>query len=334
MGKLTTWAGIVFATAMLLVFALLMMLAGSSGATAVSGTGPGGDLTADSPVPEKYRKLIVEAASACPEVTASLLAAQLHTESGFNPRAQSKDAAGRPIAQGIAQFTPGTWAAHGVDGNGDGKRDVWDPADAIPAAAKYDCTLAAEVKNVPGNSTDTMLAAYNAGSGAVMRYRGIPPYKETRDYIRKIRALAKQWGASDGGLPQLPAGSGGAAQAIAAAKTALGTWYQWGGTCQPPYEGGTGCDCSSLVQMAWGAAGVNLPRTTYDQVHEGKPVARLSQLRPGDLLFSVGSAERPEHVGMYIGSNRVIDAPYTGERVRIKPLSHWTNQIVAMRHIG
>ncbi|NEE51661.1 lytic transglycosylase domain-containing protein, partial [Streptomyces sp. SID8455] len=79
--------------------------------------------------------------------------------------------------QGIAQFIPGTWATHGIDGNGDGKRDVWDPADAIPSAASYDCEIAGYVKKVPGDPTSNMLAAYNAGAYAVIKYGGVPPYK-------------------------------------------------------------------------------------------------------------------------------------------------------------
>lgn len=101
-----------------------------------------------------------------------------------------------------------------------------------------------------------------------------------------------------------------------------------------PYEGLGGCDCSSLVRMAWASAGVNLPRVTYDQVHVGKAVKSISQLAPGDLLFSVPGSAGPEHVAMYIGDGQVIDAPHTGAQVRIKPLSYWKPQIIAMRHVG
>ena len=86
-------------------------------------------------------------------------------------------------AQGIAQFIPGTWATHGIDGDGDGDRDVWDPDDAIPSARRYDCKLAKYVKDVPGDPTDNMLAAYNAGAYAVIKYGGVPPYRETQNYV-------------------------------------------------------------------------------------------------------------------------------------------------------
>lgn len=304
--------------------ALLTTFGGADSASAQE-TGPGGGITTDAPVPGWVRELINKHAGECPQVTASLLAAQLYTESNFNSGAKS------PVgAVGIAQFMPATWAQHGVDGDGDGVKDILNPADAIAAQAKYDCTLAEEVKSVPGDSTDNMLAAYNAGGGPVIKYGGIPPYPETRDYVRNIRQLASKW--ADAVKPDAPAGKG-VARVVSAAKTALGTWYQWGGDCASPYKGQSGCDCSSLTKMAWASAGVNLPRTTYDQVHSGTAVKSASQLKPGDLLFSEPGSSGPEHVGMYIGNSQVIDAPHTGAQVRIQSLRVWKPQIIAMRHV-
>ncbi|MEN8656134.1 bifunctional lytic transglycosylase/C40 family peptidase [Streptomyces sp. 21So2-11] len=312
-------AGVISGIALLTTF-------GGSGSASAQETGPGGSITTDAPVPGWVRVLIGKYAGKCPQVTASLLAAQLYTESKFNPKAKS------PVdALGIAQFMPATWAQYGMDGDGDGLKDIWNPADAIAAQANYDCVLAKEVKAVPGDSTDNMLAAYNAGGGAVTKYGGVPPYPETRNYVRDIRDLAAKWAAAVN--PDLPAGKG-SARAISAAKTALGTWYQWGGECVAPYKGQGGCDCSSLTKMAWASAGVNLPRVTYDQVRSGTAVKSVSQLRPGDLLFSVPGSAGPEHVGMYIGDGQVIDAPHTGAQVRIRPLSYWKPQITAMRHVG
>ncbi|MGW4883474.1 bifunctional lytic transglycosylase/C40 family peptidase [Streptomyces murinus] len=314
-----------FAAATVSGVTLLSTFGGADSASAQE-TGPGGGIATNAPVPGWVRELINKHAGECPQVTASLLAAQLYIESNFDPNAES------PVgALGIAQFMPATWAQHGVDGNGDGVKNIRDPADAIAAQARYDCTLADEVKNASGDSTDNMLAAYNAGGGAVIKFDGIPPYPETRDYVRNIRQLASKW--ADAVQPNAPAGKG-AARAISAAKGALGTWYRWGGSCTSPYKGAGGCDCSSLTKMAWSAAGVNLPRTTYDQVHAGTAVRSGAQLRPGDLLFSIPGRAGPEHVGMYIGNNQVIEAPHTGAQVRIKPLDYWTPQIIAMRHIG
>ncbi|GAA3162264.1 MULTISPECIES: bifunctional lytic transglycosylase/C40 family peptidase [Streptomyces] len=319
--------GLGLVAAVLGLGAAVLMLLGGGGRASAEEAGPGGGLTSDAPVPGWARALIEKNAGKCPQVTASLLAAQLHAESNFNAKAKS------PVgALGIAQFMPGTWSVYGQDGDGDGKKDIFNPADAIAAQAHYDCVLADEVKRVPGDSTENMLAAYNAGGGAVIRYGGVPPYPETRAYVKKIRDLASKW-AEAAVTPAVPTGKG-AARAIAAAKTALNTWYRWGGECTPPFTGQGGCDCSSLTRMAWSAAGVNLPRVTYDQVRSGTAVKSVAQLRAGDLVFSVPGASGPEHVGMYIGGGQVIDAPHTRALVRIKPLSYWTPQIIAMRHVG
>ncbi|MGP3690769.1 bifunctional lytic transglycosylase/C40 family peptidase [Streptomyces sp. IBSNAI002] len=335
------------------VIAVAMAMGNDNTSGGLGNVGFGGGIADNAPVPAEVRTLILNSIGkyGCAEVTPSLIAAQIYSESSFDPNAQSfewvtdpetKERYKKPIADGIAQFIPDTWAEHGVDGNGDGVKDVWNPQDAIPAAIAYDCYLAGEVKDVGGDKTNNMLAAYNAGPYAVQKAGGIPPITQTRDYVKAIRDLAAKWAAIDkGGNVPLPSGSGGAAQAIATAKTALGTMYQWGGDCKPPFDHGrsNGCDCSSLMQLAWGNAGVNLPRVTYDQVRAGTAVASVSELRPGDLLFTRPGPSGPEHVGMYIGPNaqgepEVIDAPRTGRAVQIKPLSYWTPQIIAMRHIG
>ncbi|WP_299532982.1 C40 family peptidase [uncultured Streptomyces sp.] len=112
----------------------------------------------------------------------------------------------------------------------------------------------------------------------------------------------------------------------------LGTLYQWGGSCtnaHGPDPMGR-CDCSSLMQQAYAQVGVTLTRTTYTQVNEGKAVSP-AQLKPGDLIFSRGSAARPEHVGMYMGEGLVIEAPRTTKPVRITPVKDWT--ILAARRV-
>ncbi len=153
-------------------------------------------------VPAALVPLIDAAARTCPALTPSLIAGQLYAESHF--RASAVSAAG---ARGIAQFTPETWAEWGVDANGDhsgsGTKDVFDPADAIPAQAKYDCWLARQVANVPGDPTDNMLAAYNAGPGKVTQYQGLPPYPETRAYVSKVDKYARQFQHLDHPTPSI-----------------------------------------------------------------------------------------------------------------------------------
>lgn len=130
----------------------------------------------------------------------------------------------------------------------------------------------------------------------------------------------------------LPAGTPAyAAGAVAYAAAQLGKPYVWGGT------GPDGYDCSGLVMMAYRSVGIDLPRTTYAQVYSGQPVYGADQLVAGDLLFIEGSdpgpGGAPGHVGLYIGSGLVIDAPYTGHPIEVTQLSSWLSQLVAIRHI-
>lgn len=114
----------------------------------------------------------------------------------------------------------------------------------------------------------------------------------------------------------------------------LGTPYQWGGTCSAPHgQDPMGrCDCSSLMQASYKAGGISLSRTTYTQVKEGKAVS-VDALKPGDLLFTRGTAKAPEHVGMFIGQGLVLQAPKTGDVVKISTLADWRADIVAARRV-
>nr|WSX74092.1 NlpC/P60 family protein [Streptomyces sp. NBC_00899]WSX79843.1 NlpC/P60 family protein [Streptomyces sp. NBC_00899] len=111
-------------------------------------------------------------------------------------------------------------------------------------------------------------------------------------------------------LPKLPAASGRAALAVAAARQVLGSPYVWGAT------GPHSFDCSGLMQYAYGRAGVALPRTSQEQMNAGRRVP-LDQARPGDLVIYRGDAG---HVAMYVGGGRVIHAPYPGAQVRYDPV--------------
>jgi cell wall-associated NlpC family hydrolase len=282
-------------------------------------------------VPTAYQELIEQAGNTCPEVSPNLLAALLTQESGFNPKARS------PVgAQGIAQFMPSTWESHGIDGNRDGKRDVWDPEDAIPSSAKYLCTIAGDVKDVPGNKQHNMLAAYNAGSGAVRKYGGVPPYKETQHYVKTITAAAETSGGK-------PATTGQAGTAVNAAKSMLGKPYSWGGgnadgpskgtCCSPKGRSGesiTGFDCSGLTLYAYAQAGIHLPRTAAAQYAAAEPVDKP---RPGDLVFYGSSAATIHHVGIYLGNGWMIDAPRPGTQVRYSPMDTMTDLYAVARPV-
>lgn len=97
-----------------------------------------------------------------------------------------------------------------------------------------------------------------------------------------------------------------AAKALAFARAQIGKPYVWGATGPDSY------DCSGLTQAAWKAAGVDLPRTTYDQVNAGRTVS-LADAQPGDLVFFYDDIS---HVGLYIGNGMMIHAPKPGAYVR------------------
>lgn len=123
-----------------------------------------------------------------------------------------------------------------------------------------------------------------------------------------------------------------ASKAIRYAIKQLGKPYIWGGT------GPRGFDCSGLVMMAYRAGGISLPRTTYAQVGAGTPVYSVGQLRAGDLIFTAGADGTPSdpgHVGLYLGSGLVLEAPQTGESVKVDSLAgYWSKSAVAMRRIA
>lgn len=101
-------------------------------------------------------------------------------------------------------------------------------------------------------------------------------------------------------------------RAAALARRELGRPYLWGG------ETPRGFDCSGLVQWVYGRLGVRLPRVSFDQYRAGPHPARR-QLRVGDLVFF----NHHEHVGIYIGQGRLVQAPHSGLRVMISPLRGW-----------
>jgi cell wall-associated NlpC family hydrolase len=275
------------------------------------GVGRGSGALAKGAVPAAYSALVQKWGNLCPAINPALLAAQLYQESGFNPNAKSP-----AKAEGIAQFIPGTWASHGIDGDGDGDRDVWDPNDAIPSAASYDCELASYVKDAPGDPTHNMLAAYNAGAYAVIKYGGVPPYAETQNYVKTITTLQTSFAAPVGRVDP----SEQAAGAINYAQEKLGTPYLWGGTGTA--EQGGRFDCSGLTQAAYDSVGIQLPRVANDQYNAGAHPSR-AELLPGDLVFfsdDLTNSRAIRHVGIYVGGGYMIDAPRTGAVIRFDPI--------------
>ncbi|MFI6862729.1 NlpC/P60 family protein [Streptomyces sp. NPDC050421] len=132
---------------------------------------------------------------------------------------------------------------------------------------------------------------------------------------RKAEEAAKESGSGTGTGTGTGTGSGSgsdtdastkAEKVMAFARAQIGKPYVWGATGPASY------DCSGLTQAAWKAAGVDIPRTTWDQVNVGTRVA-TADLQPGDLVFFYDDIS---HVGIYKGDGMMIHAPKPGANVR------------------
>ena len=121
------------------------------------------------------------------------------------------------------------------------------------------------------------------------------------------------------------AGSAGGvtgSQVVADATQYLGTPYKWGGT-----NPSTGLDCSGFTQRAYADLGVQLPRTAAAQATVGTPVASLADAQPGDL---VAFGQPVDHIGIYVGNGKMIEAPHTGDVVKVATI---TAPITAIRRV-
>ena len=281
------------------------------------------------------------AGSLCPGVSAPLLAAQIEVESGWNPNAVSS--AG---AEGIAQFEPATFAAYAADDDPPAAVSPFDATDAVMAMGRYDCSLFADVSplaDAPGQPAESlMLAAYNAGVGAVLEYRGRVPYPETEAYVTKVESLVSTYAITLAAGPETAFG-----QAVVVATTGeLGVPYSWGGgsPAGPTLGSGTGAattgfDCSGLVLFAIAQASggqILLPHSSEIQATLGTPVAP-ADIEPGDVIaFALGADTADfDHIGIYIGNDQMIDAPDTGSVVRVDTLGgSWLTVPSVIRSFG
>jgi cell wall-associated NlpC family hydrolase len=216
-------------------------------------------------------------------------------------------------AGGPMQFLASTWRQYGLAASGSGTPDRWNPADAIVSAANF-----LKANGAPEN-IEAALIAYNHSDA----------------YVQQVLAwaglYASSYPATGSTATQAVAGaqarSAAAQAAIAFALSQLGTPYRWGG------EGAGGFDCSGLVQAAFAAAGVELPRVAQDQYDAGPPVPAGQPIQPGDLVFFGADPADVTHVGIVVSPGEMVDAPHTGAVVRIEPYS-WPDYLGATRPAG
>jgi len=124
----------------------------------------------NAPVTEASIDRIIRAKSEKYGVDPTLVKAMIKAESNFKPSATSEDG-----AKGLMQLMPGTALEMGV-------ADISDPAENIDGGVRY----LGHLLDVFGSDTSLAIAAYNAGEKAVRRYGAIPPFAETRDYVKKV----------------------------------------------------------------------------------------------------------------------------------------------------
>jgi len=142
-------------------------------------------------------------------------------------------------------------------------------------------------------------------------------------FVAALSALLAACSPFQRGTPGGTAPNPGAA-ALVVAESRIGAPYRYGGT------GPDAFDCSGLVAYSYAQAGIMLPRTAAQQYAVVTPVPKRD-LRPGDLVFFRVNGRDVGHVGIYVGDERLVDAPQTGGKVRMASLEdEWYRE----RYVG
>jgi cell wall-associated NlpC family hydrolase len=280
---------------------LVAVLAAGAGAGITSLLG-GGDatpsVTATDDIPAAMLTLYQEAATTCPGLPWTVLAAigTVESDNGQSTLPGVHSGANSAGAEGPMQFEPATFAAYDepVPPGGANPPSPYDPTDAVYAAARDLCANGAE------NGANLSAAVY--------------AYNHSDTYVSEVLDLANSYGQTE--AQTVATGTAGGI-AVDWALAQVGTPYVWGG--ETP---GVGFDCSGLVQAAYEATGITLPRTAQAQYDATTKLAPDEPLEPGDLVFFGGEPSNVEHVGIFVGMEGgqavMVDAPYTGADVRVE----------------
>jgi cell wall-associated NlpC family hydrolase len=295
------------AIAALAAFVTLPILIGGIGEAIVtaffgSGTQPSQEALTD--IPPDYLALYQQAATVCPGLDWSILAAIGKIESNHGRSTLPGVADGTANyagAEGSMQFLQSTFdgvvARHPFPPGGKTPPSPWDKHDAIYAAAYYLCDSGAQ------HDIRTAIFAYNHAYW----------------YVDEVLAQAGKYGQAvvgTGDCKNIQAPTAAATMAISYACGQIGLPYEWGGN--GPAHGDAGFDCSGLTSAAYDAAGISLPRTAQTQYNAGPLVPTGQPLLPGDLVF-YGTPSNVHHVALYIGGGKMVQAPDVGQLIKVSP---------------
>jgi len=272
----------------------------TTSASAAAGVGAAVGAAGRPALPDGWAALDRAAAATCPGLPWSVLAAigTVESDSGRSTAPGVRSGANPAGAEGPMQFEPATFSAYATVGpGGTDPASPYDPVDAVFTAA-------------------TMLCADGGGAASGLR-SAVLDYNHSTTYADDVLALSLAFGDD-------PSLDGTVAGVLEFAAAALGTPYLWGGI------GSGGFDCSGLTRAAFAAAGTSLPRVAQDQFDTGPPVPDRSTVRPGDLVFFGTGPAGVDHVGIYVGSGLMIDAPHTGAVVRVESAG-WSGLVGATR---
>jgi len=311
------------------VILLIPLLIAAAVQTAISavfgGTSSQPSQTALTDILEDYLALYHQAATVCPGLDWSTLAAigKIETDHGRSPLPGVHTGENHAGAGGPMQFLQATFdavvARHPLPPGGAHPPSRYDPHDAIYAAAYYLC---------------------DSGAGRGDIHAAIFAYNHDENYVHKVLAQARKYATT-------PTGTGDC-NTIQALNTATSTVinyacrqrglpYLWGGNGTHLTElpsGQThvtgGFDCSGLTKAAYAAAGIEIPRTAQTQYNAGPHVPAGQPVAPGDLMFFGNAPNAVTHVGIAISTTEMINAPHQGAVVRIEPIRR-TNFLGATR---
>jgi cell wall-associated NlpC family hydrolase len=229
------------------------------------------------------------ASTTCPGLSWTVLAAigTIESDNGQSRLPGVTSGHNHAGAAGPMQFEQATFAYYSrpVPLGGADPPSPYDPLDASYAAARLLCA------NGAAHTAHLSMAIF--------------AYNHSGAYVTAVLRLAAALAAADPAAARV---------AVQFALGQIGIPYRWG--AENP---GMAFDCSGLVQAAWAAAGVALPRVAEDQFDRGPRLALGTLLEPGDLVFFGAPGAAATHVGLVVdGSGLMVDAPHSGATVRVE----------------